>query len=169
MNKPDDLETMVSQQLDSSLDDIDPATLDKLKAARLKALLAAQAANPQNSHPENNHLDNVVWLSRMRHWPKTSLSLAASLLLAAPLWYFSTNNLPQPAGSVLSDTVPLAYSEESQLNTLDLISTYAELDDDELDMVDNLDFALWLVEQEAALPGKDTQTGDLLHNNAVNG
>lgn len=164
MNRPDDLEKKVSQQLDNSLDDIDPATLDKLKAARLKALQAAQTAGPQNSR-----LDNVVLLSRIRHWPKTSLSLAASLLLAAPLWYFSANDLPQPAGSVLPDTVPLAYSEESQLNTLDLIATYAELDDDELDMVDDLDFALWLVEQEAAPLGTNTQTGNLPHSNAVNG
>ena len=169
MNRPDDLEKKVSQQLDNSLDNIDPATLDKLKAARLKALQAARTAGPQNNRPENNHPDNVVLLSRIRHWPKTSLSLAASLLLAAPLWYFSANDLPQPAGSVLPDTVPLAYSEESQLNTLDLIATYAELDDDELDMVDDLDFALWLVEQEAAPLGTNTQTGNLPHNNAVNG
>jgi hypothetical protein len=33
-----------------------------------------------------------------------------------------------------------------------LISSFAELDDDELDMVNELDFALWLVEQDSLNP-----------------
>jgi hypothetical protein len=155
MKRPDDIENIVSQQLDNSLDDIDEATADKLKAARLKALQAAGSKDKRH--------DNIVLLSSVREWPRTSLSLAASLLLAAPLWYFSVSNLPQPAENALPDTIPLAYSEESQLNALDLITTYAELDDDELDMVDDLDFALWLVDQEGAPQGSHT------YDDAVNG
>ena len=150
MNRPDDIETLVSKQLDNSLDDIDQQTLDKLKAARLSALEAAGQASDGN---------NLVFLDSLRRWPKTSLSLAARLLLAAPLWYFSASPL-QSDGNVLPDTVHLAVSEDSQLNTLDLITTFAELEDDELDMVEDLDFALWLVEQDA-----DTH----FNHNAVNG
>lgn len=156
MNRPDDLEKFVAQQLDNSLDDIDQPTADKLKAARMKALQAAQQPQTESGETRNN----LVQLNSWRHWPRTSLSLAASLLLAAPLWYFSSSSLQQPAGTVLPDTVQLAVSEEPQLNTLDLVATFAELEDDELDMVEDLDFALWLVEQDA-----DINT----NNNAVNG
>ncbi|NRA24158.1 MAG: DUF3619 family protein [Oleispira sp.] len=137
MNKPDSFEHSLQQQLDRSVDDLDDSTLSKLKAARRKALTAAPM--PQHAIPrEEGVIGNVISLNAFRQWPKPALGVAASLLLAAPLWYFNVNS-------------PFD-SEILQPNTIDLISSFAELDDDELDMVNELDFALWLVEQDSLNP-----------------
>ncbi|MGK0250004.1 MAG: hypothetical protein ACI910_002768 [Oleispira sp.] len=157
MKKPDSFEHALQQQLDQSIDTLDDATLNKLKAARLKALAAA--AVPDNlAQTKEGQTGTVVSLNAFRQLPKPALAIAASLLLAVPLWYFTAASIDQPS---LFDSVYVASTdvlnnelgaENSQLNALDLITSFAELDDDELDMVNDLDFALWLVEQENTHP-----------------
>jgi hypothetical protein len=157
MKKPDSFENALQQQLDKSIDTLDDATLNKLKAARIKALAAASV--PESSaQQKEGQVENIVSLNAFRQLPKPALGIAASLLLAAPLWYFTAASIDQ---SSLGDTAFIASTdslnnvlgaENSQLSTIDLITSFAELDDDELDMVNDLDFALWLVEQENTNP-----------------
>lgn len=147
MNKPDSIENALQKQLDDSIDTLDSSTLNKLKAARMKALAAQQKTESQ----EHGSIGNIVSLSAFRELPKPALSLAASLLFAAPLLYFNTTRVDQQNPIAAIDPInSVLETEKTQPNTIDLISSFAELNDDELDMVDELDFALWLVEQETA-------------------
>jgi len=147
MNKPDSTEDVFRKQLNESIDTLDNKTLEKLKSARVKALAAQQQAAPQ----EHGSIGKIVSLNAFRKLPKPALSLAASLLLAAPLLYFNTTEIDQQNPIASIDALNSTFeTEKTQSNTIDLISSFAELNDDELDMVDELDFALWLVEQENA-------------------
>lgn len=150
MNKPDSIENALQNQLDQSIDTLDDATLEKLKAARMKALSAAQAKTQVESP---NTSSKVISLNAFRQISKPALGLAASILLVAPLMYFNVNSDRQTTQVAVIDSINNALAaEQTPGNTIDLITSFAELNDDEFDMVDELDFALWLVEQENTAP-----------------
>lgn len=145
MNKPDSIEDAVNKQLNKSIDNLDSKTLEKLKKARVKALEKQQPILSQ----ETRAIEKWDSLNVFRIKPGPALSLAASVLLAIPLVYFSTDDINQkaPLASIISLNSTFD-TEKTPSNTIDLITSFAELNDDELDIVDELDFALWLVEQE---------------------
>lgn len=66
------------------------------------------------------------------NWSKTFVALAACISLIVPLWLgFSSHNT--------EDMV--------EIQSLDLMVSLAEIDEEEWELVDDLEFALWLNEQ----------------------
>ncbi len=121
---PDNIETLMAKSLDESLKNLPDSVQAKLAAARQKALLVSQ--QPAKEQPSKDQED---------HWHKPMWAIAASVCLMLPLWYaMNTTNSPLPLQS-------------TSLTSVDIMFTLAELDDDEMEVVDNLEFALWLSEQ----------------------
>jgi len=147
MKKPDDFEKNIKQQLDDSVEALPEAVRTKLAAARQTALLAAQAA----ATPKGNVVGiNNASATKPQQWSKPMWAVAASLCVMVPLWYVS-QNLPVDSSDVGFAAIdsPL-YTQSTTLSALDIMSTLAELDDEEMELLDNLEFALWLSEQEQA-------------------
>jgi hypothetical protein len=107
MKSPTDWTERARDLLEESAQSLDAATLSRLNRARQQALAAAAP--------------RATW-----HWPRR-FAVAASLLLAAAIWWPVTN--PGPA---TQDTATLS-PEEAEL-----------LADGELEMTDDLEFYAWL-------------------------
>jgi len=67
-----------------------------------------------------------------------------------PLWYASQNVNESSDSTVLAALDSPLTSQSTTLSALDIMSTLAELDEDEMELLDNLEFAIWLSEQEQA-------------------
>lgn len=132
MKKPESFEEQMKAQLDSSVESLPDSVKQQLKAARQKALAAAQSTNKGKA--------SVTQLPVRPAWHKPMWAMAASICLMIPLWYGMQGTSPEMDS-------PLA-SQTSNLEALELMSALAELDDEEMELVDNLDFALWLIEQQ---------------------
>jgi len=164
MKKPEDIEQQLKQQLDASVDALPESVTNKLAAARLKAVQAAKAAsaNRQTSSQSVGHVNDHLsgHLSekvspifgtpsqKAKSWAKPVWAMAASLCVMVPLWYAS-QNVNEPADSTVLAALdsPLT-AQSTTLSALDIMSTLAELDDEEMELLDNLEFALWLSKQE---------------------
>ncbi len=122
MKKPENnMEKSINKALDESLDSLPSSVRAKLAASRQKAvLISKQPPKEQDSQ-----------------WSKPMWAMAASVCLMLPLWY-----------SLNTTNSPLALQSTS-LTSVDIMFTLAQLDEDEMEVVDNLDFALWLSEQGA--------------------
>ena len=158
MKKPEDtdnslLQKQVKAQLDESLDALPLEVLDKLAAARQRAVNVAQKAAQQ---PSKRH--NVIDLARSfgqksSHWSKPAWAMAASVCLMVPIWY-GLNSAQSPDSSALYGTneqsqpmdSPFA-TQSTSLTRLDIMTSLADLDEDELEILEDLEFALWLNEQ----------------------
>jgi len=155
MKKPEgnsQLHKQVKAQLDESLDALPVEVLDKLAAARQRAVIAA---NKGSQLP--NKQNNVVSLAKSftqnsSHWSKSAWAMAASVCLMVPIWYglnstqspddlaiYGTNDQSQPMDS------PFA-TQSTSLTRLDIMTSLADLDEDELEILEDLEFALWLNE-----------------------
>ncbi|ASP37433.1 hypothetical protein CHH28_01505 [Bacterioplanes sanyensis] len=125
MKKPSELERQLHQHLDRSVEQLPADTEQRLAQARQAALNAACSDRVIELPVRRQRLTTPAW------------GIAASVLLAMPLWW-SINQSP-PSSQEL--TAP-------QLSGLDFITTLAELSDDDVDVADDLEFALWLLEQD---------------------
>ncbi len=154
MKKPEEIESQVKQSLDASVEGLPKSVRDKLAAARHKALQAA-AANKAPSGKVTAIGNAKASPKQAKQWSKPVWAMAASLCVMVPLWYAS-QNLTGPTDQV--ELVALDVStigsplsaQSTTLSALDIMSTLAELNDEEMELLDNLEFALWLSEQEQA-------------------
>ena len=152
MKKPENLANQVKRSLDASLDDLPATVRTKLAAARQQALQAAtdkRAASGKVTaiHAKANQQQAEATSKR---WHKPVWALAASLCVMVPLWYVG-QNMSSPVGQteLAAQDSPLS-AQGTTLSALDIMSTLAELDEEEMELLDNLEFALWLSEQEQA-------------------
>ncbi len=161
MKKPEDnqnspVNALVKKQLDDSLDGISDSALEKLAAARQQAVFVAQ---------KNSQKRSVVNLNKSQFNYKPMWAMAASVCLAVPIWY-AVNLQPKALSGqevtavtgVQGDQVasssaqlksidsPLS-SQSTNLTTLDIMTNLASLDEDELEILEDLEFALWLGER----------------------
>ncbi len=114
------IQESAKQALDQSLYSIDKNTQDRLRDTRMQALNLA-------SKPSN-------WQTLFKPFPiMTALAFSFVLIIALPQWQSS------PA---LNNTNLLA--QEQAFDDLLLLS---EIDDDTLEVLDELEFALWLSEE----------------------
>ncbi len=162
MKKPEDVEQQLKQQLNASVDALPESVTNKLAAARLKAVQAAKAAGANrqtSSQPvgEVNSLSSTKVSSifgassqKNKPWAKPVWAMAASLCVMVPLWYASQNVNESSDSTVLAALDSPLTSQSTTLSALDIMSTLAELDEDEMELLDNLEFAIWLSEQEQA-------------------
>ncbi len=160
MKKPEDIEQHLKQQLDASVDALPASVTNKLAAARLKAVQAAKAASANrqtSSQPVSqisDHLSEKVSpifgapSQKARPWAKPVWAMAASLCVMVPLWYASQNVNESADSTVLAALDSPLSAQSTTLSALDIMSTLAELDDEEMELLDNLEFALWLSKQE---------------------
>lgn len=161
MKKPENdinqsVNKLVKAQLDDSLDAIGDSTLQKLAAARKKAILAAQHSAQQPS---------VTSISKAQtSWHKPMWAMAASVCLALPIWYALNDQQAVVAGQEMTSIVDLQAqaspqgsqlaaidsplsAQSTNLTTLDIMTNLASLDEDELEILEDLEFALWLGER----------------------
>ncbi len=145
MKKPEEIESQVKQSLDASVDALPESVRAKLAAARHKAVQAAAA----NGAPSSN-VTAIHSKATTNQWSKPIWAIAASLCVMVPLWYASQNltSHTDQVELVALDS-PLS-AQSTTLSALDIMSTLAELDEEEMELLDNLEFALWLSEQEQA-------------------
>lgn len=118
MTEKNDLAAQAKQALEGSAQALPEHVQKKLAAARKKALLA---------HQTKQH----VAATKMT-WSKELMAVAACVCLIVPIWLglstSQTSDLLEPQG-------------------LELMISFAELNDEEWELVDDLEFALWLSEQ----------------------
>jgi len=153
MKKPEEIESQVKHSLDASVEGLPASVREKLAAARHKALQAAAA----NKAPTRNvtGIHSKASQQQAKQWSKPVWAMAASLCVMVPLWYASqnltgpTDQLELVALDISTTGSPLS-AQSTTLSALDIMSTLAELDDEEMELLDNLEFALWLSEQEQA-------------------
>ncbi|MEH6346106.1 MAG: DUF3619 family protein [Bermanella sp.] len=162
MKKPEDidnspLQKQVKAQLDESLDAISDEVLNKLAAARQRAvtLLAQKGAKIASQQPTKP--DNVISLAKLfvqkpAQWSKPAWAMAASVCLMVPIWY-GLNNTQSPGDLALYGTNEQSQpmdspfiAQSTSLTALDIMTGLADLDEDELEILEDLEFALWLNE-----------------------
>jgi hypothetical protein len=147
-----DFNDEIKHQLDAQADNLSQPIQDKLAAARKQALLQAKRHNaasvkstgqPEKSQPAANDTQ----------WLKPLLALAACVCLVVPLWLsgvVSVNTADVKQQMALANpTQPSNLSPvETEMEQHSVLLELASLNDDELELVENLDFALWLLQQE---------------------
>ncbi len=157
MKKPEDdinqaVNELAKAQLEDSLGAISDSTLQKLAAARQKAILTAQDKAQKSS---------VTRITKAQaSWHKPMWAMAASVCLAVPIWYAlndqqmaftgqdvtSLSELQEQASQLAVIDSPLS-AQSTNLTTLDIMTNLASLDEDELEILEDLEFALWLGER----------------------
>jgi hypothetical protein len=153
MKKPEDIEQHIKQHLDASVDALPESVTKKLAAARQKALLAA-AHSSENSSANSALNSNVTGIHKRAQakqatqWNKPLWAVAASLCVMVPLWYANQGITPSNSVAELVALDSPLSAQSTTLSALDIMSTLAELDDEEMELLDNLEFALWLSKQE---------------------
>ena len=172
MKKPEDdlnplVNALVKEQLDESLNAIDDPALQRLAAAREQAVLAAQKRAQRPS------LVSMA-SAQVASWHKPMWAMAATVCLAVPTWYAmkdsqltltgqevtSLSGAPKQAAPQASQLAAIdsPLSEQStNLTTLDIMTNLASLDEEELEILEDLEFALWL--QEEGLEGSLNEQG----------
>jgi len=165
MKKPEDnqdspVNALAKKQLDDSLEGISDTALERLAAARQQAVLVAQKSSQKRS---------VVPLNKLQFNHKPMWAMAASVCLAVPIWY-AVNLQPKalsgqevtsaiglqgdPSTSRIAQIEPIdspLSSQSTNLTQLDIMTNLASLDEEELEILEDLEFALWL--QEEGLEG----------------
>jgi hypothetical protein len=151
MKKSEDIEQHIKQQLDASVDALPESVTKKLAAARQKALLAAAHSSENSaSHSNVTGIHKRAQAKQATQWNKPLWAVAASLCVMVPLWYANQDITPSnSAAELVALDSPLS-AQSTTLSALDIMSTLAELDDEEMELLDNLEFALWLSKQEQA-------------------
>lgn len=117
MKEREELSHKIKQALEDSTQDLPDHISDGLLQARKKALAA--------------HVDQQASSSADRSWHKELMAIAACISLIVPVWFFSGTSPKSPV----------------EVQNMDLMVSFAELDDEEWELVDDLEFALWLSEQ----------------------
>jgi len=117
MKNNDELNQKIQKALNNSTQDLPEHITDGLLQARKKAL-AAQTTKQASP-------------SSYRAWNKELMAIAACISLIVPVWFLSAPESKSPI----------------EVQSMDLMVSFAELDDDEWELVDDLEFALWLSEQ----------------------
>ncbi len=154
MKKPEDIEQHIKQHLDASVDALPESVTKKLAAARQKALLAAAAHSSASSTLNSASHSNVTGIHKRTQakqapqWNKPLWAVAASLCVMVPLWYANQSVTPSSSVDELVALDSPLSAQSTTLSALDIMSTLAELDDEEMELLDNLEFALWLSKQE---------------------
>ncbi len=130
MKKPNDLEHQIKQQLNDSIEALPESVLQKLALARKQALLAASGESVNKLKPHKSHT-----FSRQAIW-----AVAASICIMLPLWFVM---------SPVTEDSGIASSAAKNFDTLDMMSTLAKLDEDEIEILQELEFVLWLNKQDS--------------------
>lgn len=136
-NKQDDSKT-VKQVLDQHADQLPDHVKSKLAEARRKALLAAETGTAPKEAANDSD------------WIKPVLALAACVCLVVPLYLsglLGVDSEQQEAMPTLANADVNGQNDE--LDIQQEMIELAVLNDDDLEVVENLEFALWLLEQEA--------------------
>lgn len=113
------LESQIKRTLDSSVDDLPEPIQARLAQARAEALKATARKGKVIQFRSN--------------WTKELLAVAACVSLIVPIW--------------LSTSSDHSSSDGFPSQGLDLMVSLAEMDEEEWELVDDLEFALWLNEQ----------------------
>ena len=117
MKKVKDLNSTVKAALDDSIDDLPDELSSKLAQIRQEALKPQDRASLNKPAPS---FLNKEWMA-----------IAACISLIIPIWIMNTPNLDEPL----------------EVQSIDLMVSFAQLDEVEWELVDDLEFALWLSEQ----------------------
>lgn len=117
MKKVKDLNSTVKAALDDSIDDLPDELSSKLAKIRQEAL------KPQDRTPLNKPAPSYL----NKEW----MAIAACISLIIPIWIMNMPNL----------------DESLEVQSIDLMVSFAQLDEVEWELVDDLEFALWLSEQ----------------------
>lgn len=113
------LEQAAKQALDKSLDDLANHISEQLLAARKKALSQAEAKPTANK--------SLIW------------GMAASMLIAGTLWLFQADKIGQQPAEI-----PLAVQTIDKAGGMLVVMEMAEMDDQDLALVEDLEFMYWL-------------------------
>jgi len=70
---------------------------------------------------------------------QTMWAVAASICIMLPLWFVMN---PMPDGNATASSAP------ENFDTLNMMSALAKLDEDEIEIVQELEFILWLNQQD---------------------
>lgn len=137
-----DINEKIKHQLDAQAENLSQPIQDKLAAARKQALLQAK-------------ISTATQAANDRQWLKPLLALAACVCLVVPLWLSGVVNFNAKAVkqeiALANPSQPsnLSLGEvETEIEQHSVLLELASLNDDELELVENLDFALWLLQQE---------------------
>ena len=139
----------IKHRLNQQADNLSQPIQDKLAAARKQALLQAKLRTEAGSHGLEKQAGND------HQWVKPLLALAACVCLVVPLWLsgvvdFNAKAVKQEI-ALANPSQPSNLSLEkleSEMEQHSVLLELASLNDDELELVENLDFALWLLQQE---------------------
>ena len=118
MTEKPNLQSQLKKALDQSTEDLPDFVQQKLAHARKQALEAQIAKGSVVRFPGK--------------WTRELVAVAACVTLVVPVWF---GLKPSTSDSVF------------QPQGLELMVSFAELDDEEWELVDDLEFALWLSEQ----------------------
>lgn len=123
------IQESANKALDKSLYSIDQNTQARLRESRIQALALAQKTS--------------IWQSMFKPFPiATALAFSFALIIALPQWQSSPSSIHN--------------STLAQQEAFDDLLLLSELDDDTLELVEDLEFALWLTE-EIDTPSEGTE------------
>jgi len=126
MTTPDTFEQHLTHELDNSIDTLSPEIEQRLAAARKMALQASK----QTQIERPARLD---WLSKLSwSWSKTAYTGAFSALL------LTTMLLPDFKSDIPSTSD----------NELLLLAQFAQISDEEAELIEDLQFAIWLLDHD---------------------
>lgn len=101
---------LIKSTLDIATTQLAPATLDKLRMARTKALAHQRISHtaPAFAWASGNNFNHSSHLQKSIHWVKIAF-LAAVLISGASIWhdYTSEHDLSEVDISILTDDLPL--------------------------------------------------------------
>lgn len=143
MNSHDEqhIEAKANKVLDESLNNLSPETQARLSESRKHALM--MAGKPS------------FWQAFIKPIPIASaLAFSFALIIALPQWQSSSSHH-------LNDRNSLAIHEE-----FDDFLLLTEVDDETLEIIEDLEFALWLSE-EVELPNEDSEFEEQAHNHSI--
>lgn len=147
-----DFNDEIKHQLDAQVDNLSQPIQDKLAAARKQALLQAKIHNAA-SVKSTDQSEESQPAANDTHWLKPLLALVACVCLVVPLWLsgvvsMNTTDVKQQMALANPSQPSNLYLVETKMEQHSILLELASLNDDELELVENLDFALWLLQQE---------------------
>ena len=141
----------IKHQLDKQANNLSQPIQDKLAAARKQALLQAKISAEAGLQGKAG----LETAANDQQWLKPLLALAACVCLVVPLWLSGVVNVdPADVKHEIALANPAQPSNlspgkvELEMEQHSVLLELASLNDDELELVENLDFALWLLQQE---------------------
>lgn len=143
MKKPDDIDQAMEQQakakLDEQLNDVPASVKSQLQLARMRAVAAAEAQSHKSTIAKNRPAANVSY------GRKALFAIAASAALALPLMWVLQQSDNQDA-PLLAD-LEADQMATPELEPSEVLLQLATLSDEDLAIVQELEFIAWLNDQ----------------------